>query len=1124
MRYSFEQVLNAYRAQDPNLVAMLVALSQQPDPTPTAPIPEEELTFERFLSKIFSPEFRKKHPEVQFAERVAMIARLEASEGVYPLPDRFKIHIILRSLWEDNSAFARAVLVQAIEALPLSYGVWKGFKAIFKQAESRRDFAILSPLMVRIDTERFNQSARTPVSVATKTYMSLRAWRLLRNIGEQSGFLYPSVAVQVLAQYPDSMQINSDSRLHSWVLNHILFHNHHTYGVSRFAHQQKRQLFDAKGRAFAETWQRDPQPLLDLMMTARNEGIRQFATDSLKQDFKTHLREVSVATIQQLSASNSGVASNAKDELIVWLISQSPSFEQSQFVALGLHDVVLKLLFSQHSPSANYAFAYAKSYALDVPLSTLLLLADSQNADARQFAIGQILSRDPRQTVGLVGWGQLLDSPYHYQVASEQLIKHFNRRDFSPEWFAKRLLSRSRFSVDFAVKQLFNFFSADDLGQAFFIEILASIDTDSVQQASVQLALDGLKRLGIANVPVVVWQWLLLHPFAQSTLKNWLDSETLHANTLPMTYWHALAYTPDWQTSEFVKQLKTQGLPLNDTQTANHNQPLVWQKQLNFNPMLAEKVRTWLADVRRFVPVTLGFDWLMGLANSGDSQVRQFAIDRINKGFLPADFVSQLTPNDTAKTATATPVASSDSDSSVDLAQQSFLFTGKMQSMTRETAEAMVKNANGKISSAVNNKLDFLVIGDDGSPLYGNGRKGSKQLKAEQLIANGASLKIISETAFLQRLSGQVREVDTNATVDGANVLWQMAISDPNSPMSELATTYLSHHHQALCMALTDRPVDPEAVIPNEFFSPERVIGLLYYGNTRLREFALSLMRYEFANWHMTASDWVKIAESPHNDVQKFVEKAVLDPATADNRYYHITADKLSADMLYALLDSQKRFARKLGVTLLMRYPQFHQVQTLYRLTESTDREVRYAAVKMLWQHYHDRHLPNNWQPKPLATDTTQHTDTKPDILSHQDTNLPAEVAELLVLLKRGLFELPVARLPKNSEAKAGSAGQNALPKPDVHHYGRKTVVDDVKTAKPIASSRAKVALIETFRDVALTDADFAEYMLPTLQVFTESAGKMERHACLVAVVQILAKYPQLISTKPMPIIQANIA
>lgn len=1096
MSYHFAQIQHAYQVQDPALVDMLVALCQEPDPIPTAPIPDDELTFERFLAKIFSPEFRQKHPEVQFAERVAMIAKLEAEEGVYPLPDRFKIHIILLSLWEDNTPYSRAILLSAINVLPLSYGVWKGFKHIFKQAEAQHDYEMFAHLAVRIDCERFNQSARTPVSMATKTYMSLRAWRLLRNIGEQSGFLYPEVAVQVLACYPESMMVNSSERRQSWVLNHICFHNSLNYGVTRFSSDSRRRLFDEKGRAFAQAWQRDPEPLLRLLLTAKNEAVRQFATDSLKHDFSNQLRDVSVATIQQLSATSQ--RSNAKDEMIVWLISQSPNFEQSQFRTLGLHEVVLKLLFSHEPQSAKYAFEYAKSYALDLPLTTLLLLADSPNNDARQFAIGQILSRDARKDIGLAGWGQLLDSPYHHEVASKQLLAHFNRRDFSSEWFAQRLLSQNSHSVEFAVKNLLNFYSADELGLDFFIGLTQKIDNNPTHAPTMRLALDGLKQLGLSQVPVAIWQVLLLHPLAQNQVKSWIDADVIHANTLPMDYWHALAFEPDWQHSDWVKSLTA---PTADTPN--------WQQQLLFKPQLAEQVMAWLSDVRRFVPVNIGFDWLMKLANSDNSTARQFAIDRINKGFLPADFAPKNAPEQTQPSDSAPVSDVSQTDINVDLAQQSFLFTGKMQSMTRETAEDMVKKANGKISGAVNNKLDFLVIGDDGSPLYGNGRKGSKQVKAEELIAKGATLKIISETAFLQMLSGQTRDIDDDQTLAGADALWDMAVRDPNSPISELATTYLLHHHAELCLALTDRPVDPDAVIPNSFFSGERIIPLLGNGNSRLRQFALQLASYELGNWQLTPEQWVQIAESNHSDVQDFIKQALLDKPSAENRRYHVSTDKLSATMLYALLDSSKRSARQLGVTLLMKNPQFHDTQTLYRLTESTDREVRYAAVKMLWQHYRERHLPATWQPKaPNAPINNSQTEPAVVVVNQaRDKTLPASLEQLLLLLKRGLFELPPGRLSENAKP---SETTNPTHKAKFYHGKLQSLAEQTQPAKPISASRAKVALIETYRDVALDDVEFAKLVLPLLQSFTLSAGKMERHACLVAVTRLVAKFPQL--------------
>ena len=75
--------------------------------------------------------------------------------------------------------------------------------------------------------------------------------------------------------------------------------------------------------------------------------------------------------------------------------------------------------------------------------------------------------------------------------------------------------------------------------------------------------------------------------------------------------------------------------------------------------------------------------------------------------------------------------------------------------MTRKEAEDKVKAAGGTPTSNVTAKLHYLVIGDEGSPLYGGGAKGDKQTKAEQFNAAGANIRIISETAFLQMLAGR---------------------------------------------------------------------------------------------------------------------------------------------------------------------------------------------------------------------------------------------------------------------------------------------------------------------------------------------------------------------------------
>jgi NAD-dependent DNA ligase len=80
-----------------------------------------------------------------------------------------------------------------------------------------------------------------------------------------------------------------------------------------------------------------------------------------------------------------------------------------------------------------------------------------------------------------------------------------------------------------------------------------------------------------------------------------------------------------------------------------------------------------------------------------------------------------------------------------------FLFVGKLEAMTREQARALVEAGGGLCPSAVSKDLDYLVVGNENSPLYG-GEKKPKQLKAESLIEAGAPIAVITEDEFLTLL------------------------------------------------------------------------------------------------------------------------------------------------------------------------------------------------------------------------------------------------------------------------------------------------------------------------------------------------------------------------------------
>jgi len=77
------------------------------------------------------------------------------------------------------------------------------------------------------------------------------------------------------------------------------------------------------------------------------------------------------------------------------------------------------------------------------------------------------------------------------------------------------------------------------------------------------------------------------------------------------------------------------------------------------------------------------------------------------------------------------------------LGGSTFLFTGTLNKLKRNDAEAMVESAGGKILSGVSSKLNYLVAGDDA---------GSKLEKAKKM----PSIKIMSEEEFLSMLNASL--------------------------------------------------------------------------------------------------------------------------------------------------------------------------------------------------------------------------------------------------------------------------------------------------------------------------------------------------------------------------------
>ena len=1064
MQLTIADIERARDIKDPALIDSIVTLAKQEAPEPEVPIRDEALTFERFIQTISSYSFRQKPDEEQHAYRVEQLRLLQADDAEVPLAERLKLHTVLLDLWSDSSYYSRIVLIDIIRHIPLKFGPWRALKRIYKDAEASNDYQISGEISARVDTAKDQEFSK-----ATLVYMRRRAWRHLRKLGESLPVCYPEAVIHYLAAYPENTQWSS-----TWVANHIFHHQSKKYGISRFTNISSRSNL-LKNRAFAETWKRTPETLLRLLTMARSEFIRGYACEALKQDFKVVLRDIKPRWIIDLAALP--VESATVDGFIVWLLQNSPKLERNQFHSLGLHESVLGLLESTESSAKQYAIAYVKTHARDLPLDRLLDLASNRDKQISQLVQQLLSERDPRKDIGLEVWGQLLEFDQHYAFTAKVLRKHFGRNELTPQWFSERLIAAQGMGQQFSQETLIELYPAKSLGLDYFREIAQKLDPEKSDAYSVsRFLIEHMEQLGVSALSVEFLQFALLNPLYQWNVISWIDSDLVKANTLPLDFYQALVFEPDWASQPIIQQYKQ-----SDKR---------WGQNLSYDEGIAESVREWLSDVRRFSPGELGFEWLMKLVNREEAEYHDFAVGLMIKAFVPADFASE-SGDDLTVTDESTE-AVSEIDKTIDLEGQTFLFTGKMKTMPRSEAQKVVTGANGKNVGTVTKNLNYLVIGDEGSPMYGNGRKGSKQVKAESLMAAGADLKVISETAFLQMMAGEQREFSEDSIEEGCKTLWAMAIDKPDTPASKFAIKYIRYHHPEICLKLTDRPVDPGAEIPDSFATFGQFKAMFNHAHTPLRKLALDFAHYEFSRWEPASAELIKLCESKYTDVSEFVVKALLEEPDAENKRYRVDAGLLEADAVYSFCESKNPATRQLGMQVIQQHEKFQLPESLFLLTESPDRELRGFVVRILWSLYRNYSTTTHWKPElPIMPGMSKADIAKReaaqenlgDGLPARPESLPADKAELQQLLQRWLYELPPGRL-------GGERLESSL--------------------KPLSASAAKKALIETFRDLALVDVDFAKMVLPLFKNFTHSRGAMEQAACLVAVTRIQHTHPTL--------------
>ncbi len=596
----FADLEHAAARRDPQFVPWTLEFLQQPDPpagqpedppddVQPQPLPPDAWSL-RKLREALNPQNQSgKTAEERQAQRAGAWAALLAAPNP---PPRLKLGQLLLDLYAADDEPARALLLELIPQVPtsaLGWGMWQGFKSIYKQAEPRHDLAMLGVLCYRLDVQPVTGS--NEISRGTWLYMRRRAWRYLRQLGQTLPELFPVFAGQVLRHYPASQRFES-----CWIANQIWRHQD-LIGQTDQGMVGRSGLPDKLDhRAFDEAWKISPAPLLRLLEDARNAQVCDFAIRSLEQDFKDALRQVEPAWLARLGRKPLEIV----HDFIIKLLRDNPEFHQSKLKQLGLHDMVLGLLYSNNSPARRYAIDYARAYATDLPVAELLNLVLKGTQEVQTFAVAVLEQRTPAD-IGLPTLLKLLGAPASASLAKAKLQQGFKPDDISAEQFVEVALastSRGR-SGQTPLDVVLELYRDAKLRvpAAYYRQVL---DDSRCTPFVRQRALKALAEYPGREIGAGWLKKALLDPQLSETVATWLGQGKLQGDDLDVE----------------------------------------WLKGLALRPALRPWALQLLANTQLVTPSRIGLPWLLAMARQADPTLHDFAHRYLLAAFQPADFAS----------------------------------------------------------------------------------------------------------------------------------------------------------------------------------------------------------------------------------------------------------------------------------------------------------------------------------------------------------------------------------------------------------------------------------------------------------------------------------------------------
>ena len=1066
---TLEDIKSAIEKRDPAFIEKFNNFMNQPDPSPPENAPEGSMSFYDLRSQLtgYWNLYKYNPGEERMQYRNEVWAKYLAQE--FPLPPRLYLDSVFLDLYEEDHEWGRQTLLRLISSMQLKWGPWRAFKRIFKIAEQRNDYEMLGAIASRMDTISAANEYGHEVTTGTTSYLRRRGWRFLRRVGQGMPSIYPYAASQFMRWYPDWNYDNWSDKTKLtklWILNHIFFHNHKNsyegrqYGRASFNYgtywnEMPTEL--TKHSAFSESWKTSPEPLLDLLLLCRADRVAKFCIEGLQTHFKARLRELDLQFLIRLGQRPLGTVQS----FVMELIKENPSWQKGKFKELGLHELIIDhFLISPNSDVREYAITYTRDYSDALTIAQMMVWLESEHSDLQEFALSLLAKKDAREDLGLDTIQKLCLLSQSRDLAKKKLKKGFRPSEIPLEWFKPILFNDDYYLIQFGLEYLKKEFPAKLLTAQWFQSLLQDPNLDKGYYSYMvrDYAIENIEK----HVHDLNGDWIkqaLLHSNYQWNVQSWVNAEKISTKQLDLDWVKTLFSAEAWRESEWVKQIK-------GTDKA-------WLDNFSYPEHMLNFAITYIDHPKRFTPQEIGLDWLLTLLEHPNETCKSYALGYIQQNFNAADFGREAELTEVSSQTNDTASTQQPADNPFE--GKSFLFTGKLKNLTRKQAQEKVEQIDGVIAKSVTKKLDYLVVGDEGSPLFSGGKKGSKITKAEALREEGLPIEVISETDWLRMLSegGAAKaDIDIVGTEAGFLRLFRMATDEATLENTrQFAIDFLKHRHLKLGPSMTGEALEGEQVIPRSVYKASLFLPLFEDERANVQRLGIDIARYELRTWSVPATDIFNLCESPHRAVRSFALSALLgsdDPDTKEE--YFFAPEELDPELVFALVESRKRQVRYTGMALVEKYYDVLEGDRfIIRLAESPDRDVRTQAVKLLWMRYRNPAISLEWSPK---------DDHRSKIRPSSKHTTPQSPELLIDFVRAVLFGIPPGRLEKRPSG----------------------------ASKPISNSKAKIHMIELARDLALQDEQFSSALTPLFKKFLGSCQHSESMACLVALTRLEAQ------------------